>query len=70
MTTPTSSAVSTRLFTIREAAEVLKIHASWLYERTRRNAIPCHRLGKHLRFTGEDLARILAAQDSMPQSRQ
>ena len=70
MTNPTSPAVSIRLFTIREAAEVLKIPASWLYERTRRNAIPCHRLGKYLRFTEEDLANILAAQDSGPQSRQ
>ena len=70
MTSPTSPAVSIRLFTIKEAAEVLKIPASWLYERTRRNAIPCHRLGKYLRFTEEDLTKILAAQDSTPQSRQ
>ena len=31
MTTPTSPTVSIRLFTIKEAAEVLKIPASWLY---------------------------------------
>ena len=62
MTTPTSPTVSIRLFTIKEAAEALKIPASWLYERTRRNAIPCHRLGKYLRFTEDDLAKIIAAQ--------
>ncbi|NWF83367.1 MAG: helix-turn-helix domain-containing protein [Bryobacteraceae bacterium] len=62
MTTPTSPTVSIRLFTIKEAAEVLKIPASWLYERTRRNVIPCHRLGKYLRFTEDDLAKIIAAQ--------
>ncbi len=70
MTNPTSPTVSIRLFTIKEAAEVLKIPASWLYERTRRNAIPCHRLGKYLRFTEQDLANILAAQDPGPQPRQ
>jgi len=66
MTASTSPTVPIRLFTIKEAAELLKIPASWLYERTRRNAIPCHRLGKYLRFTEEDLARIIALQS--PQS--
>jgi len=66
MTTPTSPTVSIRLFTIKEAAEVLKIPASWLYERTRRNAIPCHRLGKYLRFTEDDLAQIIASQATHP----
>lgn len=70
MTTPTSPTVSIRLFTIKEAAEVLKIPASWLYERTRRNAIPCHRLGKYLRFTEDDLAKILAAQSDRATSPQ
>lgn len=47
MTASTSPTVPIRLFTIKEAAEVLKIPASWLYERTRRNAIPCHRPCKY-----------------------
>ncbi len=50
-----------RLFTIREAAEALSIPISWLYERTRRNAIPCRRLGKYVRFTEEDLNKIISA---------
>jgi excisionase family DNA binding protein len=50
-----------RLFTIREAAEALRIPISWLYERTRRNAIPCRRLGKYVRFTEEDLNKIISA---------
>jgi hypothetical protein len=35
----TSPECPTRLFTIQEAAEALRIPISWLYERTRRNAI-------------------------------
>ena len=58
----TSPGSPARLFTIQEAAEVLRIPISWLYERTRRNAIPCRRLGKYVRFTEEDLANIISAQ--------
>ena len=60
----TSPNPSIRLFTIQEAAETLRIPISWLYERTRRNAIPCRRLGKYVRFTEEDLAKIIAVQSS------
>jgi len=45
VTTSPDNAV--RLFTIKEAAEVLRIPISWLYERTRRNAIPYRRIGKY-----------------------
>jgi excisionase family DNA binding protein len=58
----TSPGSPARLFTIQEAADVLRIPISWLYERTRRNAIPCRRLGKYVRFTEEDLANIISAQ--------
>ena len=58
----TSPGSPVRLFTIQEAADVLRIPISWLYERTRRNAIPCRRLGKYVRFTEEDLAKIISAQ--------
>jgi excisionase family DNA binding protein len=58
----TSPGSPARLFTIQEAAEVLRIPISWLYERTRRNAIPCRRLGKYVRFSEEDLTKIMSAQ--------
>ena len=61
----TSPGSPARLFTIQEAAEVLRIPISWLYERTRRNAIPCRRLGKYVRFSEEDLAKIMSAQASI-----
>ena len=50
-----------RLFTIKEAAEVLRIPISWLYERTRRNAIPYRRIGKYIRFTQDDLKEIISS---------
>ena len=53
-----------RLFTIKEAAEVLRLPISWLYERTRRNAIPCRRIGKYVRFTQDDLAEIISSSES------
>ena len=45
-------------FTVEEAAERLGLRPSWLYERTRRKAIPHRRLGKYIRFTEEDLQAI------------
>ena len=61
MPVTTSPDVTVRLFTIKEAAEVLRIPSSWLYERTRRNAIPCRRIGKYVRFTLDDLQKIIAS---------
>ena len=66
MTGATSPDVAVRLFTIEEAAEVLRIPISWLYERTRRNAIPCRRLGKYVRFTHNDLMEIISSTESHP----
>lgn len=41
--------------TIEEAADLLRVKASWLYERTRTNEIPHIKLGKYLRFDREEL---------------
>lgn len=57
----TSPECPMRLFTITEAAEVLRIPISWLYERTRRNAIPYRRIGKYVRFTQDDLKEIISS---------
>jgi len=37
---------------------------SWIYERTRKKAIPFHRLGKYVRFTTDDLAQIIASKST------
>jgi excisionase family DNA binding protein len=38
------------LLTVEEAARVLRVKVSWLYERTRTNEVPHIKLGKYLRF--------------------
>ncbi len=45
------------LLTIHEAAGLLRVKVSWLYERTRTNDIPHLKLGKYLRFDEEELRR-------------
>jgi excisionase family DNA binding protein len=47
--------------TVDEAAERLGVKRSWIYERTRRNAIPHRKLGKFVRFTEQDLRAIADA---------
>jgi excisionase family DNA binding protein len=44
-----------RLVSVEEAAKFLGVPESWLYDRTRRNAVPCIRLGKYVRFNLRDL---------------
>jgi excisionase family DNA binding protein len=51
------SANNQRLADIDEAAKALNVPRSWLYERTRKNAVPCVRIGKYVRF---DLDQLLA----------
>jgi excisionase family DNA binding protein len=47
--------------TVEEAAERLGVTVGWIYERTRRRAIPHRKLGKFVRFTEEDLRAIVEA---------
>lgn len=41
--------------TFDEAARLLRVKVSWLYERTRLNAVPHIKLGKYLRFDQDEL---------------
>jgi excisionase family DNA binding protein len=41
--------------TVQEAAELLRVPVSWLYERTRTNSVPHVKLGKYLRFDRDEL---------------
>lgn len=41
--------------TIEEAARLLRVKVSWLYERTRANEVPHIKLGKYLRFDEDEL---------------
>jgi excisionase family DNA binding protein len=45
-----------------EAAELLSVRPSWIYEAVRTNRLPCLRIGRHIRFTREMLEAWLAEQ--------
>ena len=42
--------MESRLLTVDQVAEKLQVPKSWIYERTRHNAIPVRKVGKYLRF--------------------
>jgi len=57
-----NTVVVRRIFlTVDEAAERLGVTRGWIYERTRRKAIPHRKLGKFVRFTEQDLQTIADA---------
>ncbi|MBB5494237.1 helix-turn-helix domain-containing protein [Nocardiopsis metallicus] len=60
-----------QLLSIPEAARVLAVPESWLRERVRLRRVPHRRLGKHVRFTAQDLEHIVeqAAQQVVPRRR-
>jgi excisionase family DNA binding protein len=49
----------TLLYSVPEAAAKLCVTSKWLYERTRKNAVPYRRLGKYVRFSESDLEAII-----------
>jgi len=49
-----------RLYTPAEAAEIMSIRESWLRGKAAARAIPCTFVGKHLRFSDDDIAQIMA----------
>jgi excisionase family DNA binding protein len=59
----------TQLRTPAEAAEILRIRESWLRTKAAARAIPCTFIGKHLRFSDDDIAQIMAAGARRPPTR-
>jgi excisionase family DNA binding protein len=43
--------LDTPLLTAAEAAELLAVKPSWIYEAVRAGTLPCLRIGRHIRFT-------------------
>jgi excisionase family DNA binding protein len=39
------------LLTPQQAAQLLNVKTSWIYEATRTGKLPCLRIGRHIRFT-------------------
>ncbi len=45
-----------------EAAALLSVRVSWVYEAVRAGRLPCVRIGRHIRFLRSDLERWVAEQ--------
>ena len=43
--------LETPLLTPAEAAQLLAVKPSWIYEAVRAGTLPCLRIGRHIRFT-------------------
>ena len=52
------------LLTPHEAAAILRVPVSFVYERTRHNAIPLRRVGKYVRIPREELMAWVDAQST------
>jgi len=50
------------LLTADEAAELLSVRPSWIYEAVRAERLPCIRLERHIRFTRHMLEAWLSDQ--------
>lgn len=47
------------LLSLEEAAELLSVPVSWLKRRVANHTVACTRLGRHIRFTREQVAAII-----------
>ena len=50
-----------QLYTAEQAAELLQVSPSWLRRKATARAIACTFIGKHLRFSADDLKSIITA---------
>ena len=61
-TTTDSPLKHDRLLRPDQAAWYLNVKTSWVYEAVRTGRLPCHRVGRHIRFTRPMLDEWLAQQ--------
>lgn len=48
---PSLTSLDTPLLRADEAARLLQVRRSWIYEAVRTGTLPCLRVGRHIRFT-------------------
>jgi len=60
MTTTTAMSLTEPLLKADEAAVLLSVKPSWIYEAVRAGALPCLKVGRHIRFTRPMLEEWLA----------
>jgi excisionase family DNA binding protein len=53
--------LSEPLLTPMQAAELLAVRRSWVYDAARQGELPCIRVGRHVRFLRSDLERWVSA---------
>jgi hypothetical protein len=58
--------MASQLHTVAEAAGILKVRQSWLKTKAGARLIPCTFVGKHLRFSDDDIAEIMKAGARQP----
>ena len=58
--------MASQLHTVAEAAGILKVRESWLKTKAAARLIPCTFVGKHLRFSDNDIAEIMKAGARQP----
>lgn len=63
-TTQTTMSLAEPLLKTAEAALLLSVKPSWIYEAVRAGALPCLRVGRHIRFTRPMLEDWLATRAS------
>jgi excisionase family DNA binding protein len=56
--------LSEPLLTPAQAAELLAVRRSWVYDAARQGELPCIRVGRHVRFLRSDLERWVSAHRS------
>jgi len=65
---PTDASGETRrLWTVADLCRFLGVSKRWVHERTRREEIPCYRLGTALRFEPQEIRRWIAQYRSAPE---
>jgi hypothetical protein len=59
-------AMAGQLHTAAEAAGILKVRESWLRTKAAARLLPCTFIGKHLRFSDDDIEEIMKAGARQP----
>jgi excisionase family DNA binding protein len=59
---PRAFCLDSPLLKPEQAAELLAVRTSWIYEAVRTHRLPCLRIGRHIRFTREMLEQWLREQ--------
>jgi hypothetical protein len=56
---PETAAILPQLYTLEEAATILRRKPNWLYAKTKDRVVPHRRLGKFIAFTQADIEAII-----------